>query len=186
MVPPLARTSAEAHLFMDLHPCECGAAGFARGSSVVALDDGDLASRYAGACAGCGREREFLFRLPAQVTAPAADGRFGFSGDRDGPSELLDPGEWLWVADAYAGQAPADPAGVPADQRPRARAVLQRAAAALDEALKFVPAEADEVPAAAVTSERGRAAVAGQPGRLRRSRLVALRDAYTELADRFG
>ncbi|ASW58066.1 hypothetical protein [Plantactinospora sp. KBS50] len=183
MVPPLARTSAEAHLYMDLHPCQCGAGGFARDSAVIALADGDLASRYTGDCGGCGRPREFLFRLPAETMIPAA-GRFSYGDTR--ASELLDPGEWLWVADAYAGTAPADPADLPAEQRVRAGAALHRAAAAVDEVLKFVPAGADEAPTAAVTSERGRSAVGRQPGRLRRNRLVALRDAYAALADRFG
>jgi hypothetical protein len=169
---------------MDLRPCECGESAFARNSTVVALSDGTLANHYSGACDRCGRPREFLFRLPDEVTMPPADGRISYGGAE--PSQLLDPGEWLWVADAYAALAPADPATAGPEQRRRARAALNRAAAALDEAVKFIPAGSDEVPASAVTSERGRAILGRQPGGLRRPRLVAARDAYAGLADRLA
>ena len=104
----LARTNAEAHLYMDLHPCACGERRFARQSAVVTLE-GDLASRYTGACARCGAERRFEFRLPQEILQPPAEGvRFG--GPE--PSELLDPGEWLSVADDHAR---AVPVGAPLD-----------------------------------------------------------------------
>jgi hypothetical protein len=183
MVLPVSRTSAEAHLYMDLHGCSCGRGGFDRGSEVVALDDGDLARRYTGACAGCGTPREFVFRLPTEATMPPA-GRVSFGGDE--PSQLIDPGEWLSIADGYAAQAPADPAGLTPEQVRRGRAALDRAAAALDEVLKFVPEGADAVPADAFFSDRGREAFAGEPGRFRRDRLAAVRDAYAGLAGQFA
>src|SRR5688500_13011920 len=98
MVLPVARTNAEAHLYMDLHPCACGEIRFPRTSSVVTSPDGVLASRYAGTCPQDGTEREFLFRLPERVLAPPLDGAVMYGGSE--PSELIDPGEWLSVADA--------------------------------------------------------------------------------------
>src|SRR5262249_52152813 len=86
--PPVARSSHEAHLYMDLPACECGETRFPRASAVVTLPGGELASRYTGACAGCGRPREFVFRL-AEDAAPGDGIRYG--GDQ--PSELIDAGE---------------------------------------------------------------------------------------------
>lgn len=177
MALPLARTNAEAHLYMDLHPCRCGEATFERRSAVVEAD-GDLASRYSGACPRCGEQREFLFRLPAEILlAEPVEVRFG--GDE--PSELIDPGEWLRIADAYASQGPADVHDAPAADRARAAQDTATAVAAVDEVLKFVPAGADAVPEAAFRSELGRAVYAKEPGRFRAARLAAVRDAYRQL-----
>lgn len=178
MNPPLSRTNAEAHLYMDLHACSCGSTRFARHSSVVALADGDLASRYTGACEGCGEEREFVFRLPP---TPGAASGFHYGGDE--PSQLLDPGEWLLVADAYAGSVPAESTGEAGQQ---ARAALTRAVAALDEVAKFIPAGEHEIPDNAFASERGRLLHQREPGRFRRDRLEAVRATYAELLAQLG
>lgn len=171
---PLARTSTEAHLYMDLHPCECGGETFARDSAVVEAGD-DLASRYTGTCTSCGRPREFTFRIPDEVVLP----RPGVVVFGDGtPSELLDPGEWLWVADRYAGAAPADVAGLDESARRTVRQQVASAAAAMDEVLAFVPADDEEVPPGSFTSELGRAVHADEPGRFRRDRLEVVRDTY--------
>ncbi|MFI7026224.1 hypothetical protein [Micromonospora sp. NPDC049900] len=179
MTPPLSRTNAEAHLYMDLRPCSCGDARFPRQSAVVALADGELASRYTGACAGCGREREFVFRLPPGLGTPGTGFRYG--GDE--PSELLDPGEWLLVADAYAGQVSANADG---DSGPPARAALTRAVAALDEVGKFIPADRDAVPPETFASDRGRHLHRREPGRFRRDRLRAVRETYAGMLAQLG
>lgn len=176
----LARTNEEAHLYMDLHPCECGELRFPRSSSVIHTDDGDLASRYTGACPQDGRPREFTFRMPQLTTPPPVDGTVLYGGDE--PSELLDPGEWLSVADAYARNVPADTAALNSDGLARAKAMLTRAAAAVDEVLKFIPAGADRVPEVAFVTDRGRAAYAKEPGRFRRPRLDAVRSTYVNIA----
>ncbi|MEV6695164.1 hypothetical protein AB0M35_27195 [Micromonospora sp. NPDC051196] len=178
MNPPLSRTNAEAHLYMDLHACSCGSTRFPRHSAVVALADGDLASRYTGACEGCGEEREFVFRL---APTPSSTGG-GFHYGSAEPSQLLDPGEWLLVADAYAGSVPAESTG---EAGQRARAALTRAVAALDEVAKFAP-DGEEVPGDAFVSERGRQLHQREPGRFRRDRLAAVRDTYAELLARLG
>jgi hypothetical protein len=177
MALALARTNAEAHLYMDLHPCPCGEVVFDRQSAVVEAQ-GDLATHYAGPCSRCGTQREFLFRLPAEVLVPAV-GQVQFGGAE--PSELLDPGEWLWVSDAYASRGPADVTGLGAGEREDSAHDLATAVAAIDEALKFVPAGAEAVPESAFWSERGRAVRAEEPGRFRVSRLEAVRGAYRQL-----
>ncbi|WP_305789918.1 hypothetical protein [Symbioplanes lichenis] len=133
MPAPLARTSAEAHLYLELHGCDCGEQTFEPESAVVVLEDGELGQRYTYACPRCGKQHEVTFRLPPEPAPPGPV--FTYGGPE--PSELLDAAEWLAVADAYASQAPADvDALAPGDAR-RARALLTRAAAAVDEALKF-------------------------------------------------
>jgi hypothetical protein len=180
MVLPLARTNAEAHLYMDLHPCACGEIRFPRTSSVVSTSNGELASRYAGVCPQDGAEREFVFGLPERMMPPSADGAVTYGGPE--PSQLIDPGEWLAVADAYARSVPADTATLAADGLATARSMLAHAAAAVDEVLKFIPADADRVPGDAFVTDRGRAAYTREPGRFRRPRLEAVRDTYRNIA----
>jgi hypothetical protein len=159
-VIPIARTPAEAHVFMEQRPCGCGDVVFDRRSAVVMRGE-VLCSEYTGPCARCGTIRVFVFRLPARVLPPPAD-RVRFGGDE--PSELLDPGEWMLIADEHAKRTP----GSPRD--------LAVALAAIEEVLKF--ADSDRVPVEAFTSERGRAAYDAEPGRFRRIRLEAVAAAY--------
>ncbi len=180
MTVPLARTPAEAHLYMDISPCACGETQLARDSTLLASGD-DMLRQYAGACPRCGAAREFLFRLPAMPT-PSSPGRVSFGGDE--PSELLDPGQWLWVAEAYADLHPADPADFAPGEAQRARADLEYALAAVDEVVKFVPAGAQAVPESAFRSERGRAAYQREPYRFGLAVLVAVRDTYRDLLGR--
>jgi hypothetical protein len=169
MAPPFARTRDEAQLYLDLHPCErCGSDDVAWESALVSVD-GALARSYFGRCPGCGAEREFVFRLPDVRTPKNATDLVFFGGPE--PSELLDPGEWLWVADLTA-------ANVPVDDGLAARRALATAAAAMDEVLKFVPPGADHVPVTAFRSERGQRLRDQEPGRFRRERLTIVRDSY--------
>jgi hypothetical protein len=175
----LARTVKEAHTYLDLNPCRCGDPARPADSAVFNLD-GVLASRYSGVCPTCGAPREFFFRLPDEPVT-AAPGTVAFGDGR--PSELLDPGEWLLVADRYAASVPADPDRLgPGDAGP-ARRALAHADAALGEVLAFLPAGADAVPVDAFRTRRGREMWAAEPGRFSRLRLEAVRSAYRELAD---
>jgi hypothetical protein len=173
--PPLARTNAEAHLYMDLQPCPgCGRGGCEYRSSVVSVD-GDLASRYTGTCPRCGTQRVYVFRLPDRILPPPAGGvRFGGPD----PSRLLDPGVWLSYADDRARRVPADRAGLGDQERRARRFALASALAAVEETLKFIPPGADEVPLSAFTSPEGRAVRDREPGRFTRARLEAVRDSY--------
>lgn len=174
---PLARTNTEAHLYMDLRPCDCGESGFPRSSAVIELGD-ELASRYAGACPGCGTRREFVFRLPDDIQYPVA-GQVVY-GD-GAPSELLDPGEWLWVADRYAGATPADVSDLDDEGRRQVRMRISAAAAAMDEVLAFVPPGDEYVPTEAFWSDLGQAVRDEEPGRFYRDRLEVVRDTYRRI-----
>ncbi|MDH2425070.1 hypothetical protein [Sphaerisporangium sp. TRM90804] len=171
---PVARTRDEAHLYLDLHPCpRCGSTGTVWQDALVSVD-GALASRYTGTCGDCGEARGHLFGLPErEVVSPEFP---AFGGPE--PSQLLDAGEWLWVADLTAGNVPTgDPAA--------ARRALAIAVAAVGEVVKFIPPGAEEVPATAFWSERGTRLRDSEPGRFQVDRLLVVRDAYRRLADRW-
>ena len=174
-MPLLARSNEEAHLYLDLNPCECGGEDAAR-DSAVSLDGDQWIVRYTCVCARCARSRNVAFRQPESPARPAAGG--WSAGDE--PSELLDAGEWLWVSDLFGG-APADLAGFAAEEAAQAREDLAAAGGALDEVVKFLPGGADEVPASAFWTERGRQVWQAEPGRFRRERLAAVRDRYRAL-----
>lgn len=167
----VARTRDEAHLYLDLHPCgKCGSVETAWGTGLTTVE-GELVNRYAGACGECGEQREYLFGLPDRPVVPKGYPTFG--GEE--PSQLLDAGEWLWVADLTAGNVPThDP-----DEAHRA---LATAAAAIEEIVKFVPPGQDETPADAFWSDRGHKMRAAEPGRFQLDRLMIVRDTYRDLA----
>lgn len=147
---------------MDFRPCEgCGERGFS-GRSALVLVEGELCSQYTGACRRCGLPREFTFRVPEEVR-PRLERDVTFGGPE--PSELLDPGEWLLVADLTAAGGADD-------------SDLMVAAAAVDEALKFIPEGADQVPPEAIRSSEGRQVYAQDPGRFSRRRLAAVAATY--------
>jgi hypothetical protein len=178
---PVARTRDEAHLFMDLHPCTVCDHSDVTWEGGLASDDGAPARRYTGTCPGCGVAREFVFRLPAHLVAPRGD-VVSFGGTEC--SELLDAGEWLYVADvcAQAAGAPTVDPGGGLDRE--ARESLLVAVAAIDEILKFIPEGRDEVPRAAFWSDRGRRLRQSEPGRFRRRRLIVIRDRYRDVLAR--
>jgi hypothetical protein len=175
MAPPLARTNEEAHLFLELHPCPCGEPDFEPTSSLTQVGDGWIC-RYSGECVRCGRPRAYEFRQPAEIVVP--DETVWADGDQ--PSELLDAGEWLWVADTYASRS-TDHTNLSESARRQLRTDLLAARAAVLEVLKFLPAGANEVPDTAFWSERGRAVRGAEPGRFGRLRLDAARTAYDRM-----
>lgn len=175
MTLPAARTRDEAHLYMDMNPCErCGDVEVVWESALTDRD-GVPARRYWGNCGDCGAHREFVFALPERPLAPEEGALVFFGGPE--PSRLLDPGEWLLVADLCA-QAAAAPDGSPpaAD----ARESLAIAVAAVNEILKFVPAGENAVPESAFWTDRGRTVHQQEPGRFTRRRLLIVRDAYQD------
>lgn len=143
-----ARSATEAQLYLDLHPCGCGTARLRSTQDLRADGNGSFISVYEGACSGCGRQWRAAFILPASLPV------VGLIGGRE-PSQIIDPGEWLWLSDRDASGA----AG------PEAPALLDRAAAAAEEAAKFIPAGADRVPGNAFRSTLGRAMRDAVPGR---------------------
>jgi|GEM_PF-1134446 len=179
----LARGAAEAHLYMLLHPCEeCGEVEF-EPDAAPGADGADLVVRYAGDCPACGVRREFAFRMLGTDPGGTGDG-LAFGGDR--VSKLIDPGEWVWFADRLAATVPADWTGLSDAERAAAVEDLGTAAAAVDEAVKFIPDGQDLVPFSAFVSDRGRAVYAEEPGRFRRVRLDGARAEYRRLAAELG
>ncbi|MGW6423889.1 hypothetical protein ACWF82_14520 [Nocardia sp. NPDC055053] len=169
---PLARTNAEARLFLRLRPCEaCGARRCEFRSSVISADG--PASRYVGQCESCGAQREYVFRLPEQILPPPA-GRVRFGGAD--ASQLLDPGEWLHYSRICADQAgPGDSA-----RSGTARHAIATGLAAVEEVLKFIPGSASAVPASAFFAAAGQAMFGAEPGSFDRDRLEAVRAYYAE------
>jgi hypothetical protein len=177
---PLARTNAEARLFLQLQPCpRCGSADCVFRSTVVTVD-GVLAGRYSGDCASCATRRVYEFRVPDEVLPPPASTvRFG----AENPSELLDPGVWLWYSDVCGSRVPDDPDALDERGRRTARHALATALAAVEEVLKFLPAGAERVARSAFVSDRGRATYDLEPGRFDRRRLEAVHTVYAERLD---
>ncbi|MFB9833647.1 hypothetical protein [Actinoallomurus acaciae] len=127
--------------------------GFLPERSASEIVDDALTRRYEGACGHCGTSRGFVFRVP-DAPFDSVDVGPGFGDDR--PSELLDPGEWLEMADAILARIPESPAGLTDAQRREAYADLDAGAAALEEVLKFVRDGADSVSPFSFWTERGR------------------------------
>lgn len=166
------RTVDEAHLYMDLHPCSCGSARFTRDSSLIDVD-GDLVSRYTGECAECGTPREFRFRL-IEVPTIAQRGPQYFGDER---SDLLDAGQWLFIADRYAAAVPALPPDDPDEVQAAARRI-GIALEAMEQVLQFVDPDSQDIAPAALQSAQAQDILNDQPGRFRPSRLAAVRESY--------
>jgi hypothetical protein len=171
MTLPVARTRDEAHLYMDLNPCTACGSNYVTWRHAVVDADGELGSGYFGTCPGCHTQREFVFRLPEREYVVGYFPNFGGAE----PSQLLDAGEWLWIADRAAGNAPA---GDPVEER----RALDLATRAVAEAIKFIPNGQERVPDSAFWSRRGWEVRNAEPGRLSRGRLQVVHDTYQELA----
>lgn len=174
-----ARTTDEAHLYMDTRACECGSTEFGRKQALVRQGE-KLVSVYVGNCGKCGKERRFEFVLPDEFVPPSARVKFG--GDE--PSTILGPGEFFAESVRRAKDAPlvaTDP-----QERIRATAIMHFSVAALEEVLKFIPADAQAVPESAFTSELGRQAYAEEPGRFKRDRLEVVLAGYWEVLNSYG
>lgn len=167
---------------MDLHPCACGEFRFDRNSTLVEHGRGVI-SVYEGACENCGAVRRFEIRLPDEQP-PAGGGGVIYGGDE--PSTIIDPGQFLQVADDHAAQAPRSLDGLDERQQRWARRDVQVALACVAEVVKFIPAGEDRVPETAFTSAEGRAVYEREPERLSRARLDSARDAYLELLASYG
>lgn len=168
----VARSSAECHLYMELHPCRCGEYRLAGEHAVESRGD-DLVAVYLGPCANCGADRSFAFVLDPELPPGRA-----FGGAT--PSRILCPGQFLRVADEAASGVPVNTSRMGPQERQRARWLLSRAVMAMEEVLKFIPVGDDRVPPAAFTSADGKASYAREPGRFRKARLEAVLGAYRE------
>lgn len=168
----IARSSLECHLYIELHPCECGAKRAATQHRLESRDEA-LITVYEGRCRSCTRLWQLEFALDAEIPP----GR-KFGGTR--ASQLIDAGQFLAVADAAASAAPVDVGGLDDAARHRVQALLLRAVAALEEVVKFIPPGGDRVPAEALFSTAGKELYLAEPGRFRRSRLEAVLGVYRD------
>ncbi|MGA8115823.1 MAG: hypothetical protein WCA46_19350 [Actinocatenispora sp.] len=184
-----ARTYAEAHLYMDLQQCRCGEYRFDRDHMTMLNGPPDtLTMRFEGACERCGRQRGFTFRLPEHADRPTT----GYSFRGDGPSRLLDPGQWFAVSvaqselNAYVQQQvnPDEAWRDPEAWEDMAES-LSNAGDAVAEAYRFVPDGADAVPDGAVWSESGREMLASLGGPLSTELLARRRAECRTALDEF-
>lgn len=154
---PLARTPRESTWYVELHPCVCGRSQVAfRSSSDLRAEDGPV-RRTEYLCPGCRQPRTFLFAVPEP---PLSLSPHSYGDDR--PSQLLDPGEWLWVAAFHTDVG----------ARSGDAALWQDAAAAVDEIAKFAPPGSARVGADAIPSELGTAAYQALPAAFERDALA--------------
>lgn len=169
----VARSSPECRLYIELHPCTCGETSLEVRDRLVSLDAG-LGAVYEGPCPRCGAQRRFEFLLDPEI--PPGD---KFGGTK--PSELIDAGQYLIVADDAARRVPADPTELDEDERRIASWWMNRAVNALEEVSKAIPPGADAVPHIAMFSDAGKAVYSREPGRFRKLRIEAVLDAYREV-----
>lgn len=181
---PLARSYDEITLYQDLHPCRCGEAALnIERSSLLDLGNDVLGRHHEARCAGCGSPREFYFRLSDDILQNGlAAGRFG--GPE--PSELIDAGEWHWIAEMIVSRIPPFSIRLTPQQRAESIEDLQVAVAALKEVLKFIPPAEEMVPDEAFWTPRGRKVRAEElPFRFRRNMIQVRIDSYQKSLRQF-
>lgn len=183
-----ARTIVEAHLYLDL----------LRDDGVLGDDPGDPAewttltegsggwTLHADGAGGAFAPFEIVIAYRDLAEARRTGVRFG-----SGPSMLIDAAQWRLLGEVYAEQA--IEAGMSAAGAPQDRVLLEEALLAWQfaidvaaEALRFLPAGADEVPATAFWSERGRQARREDPEQFTRAALTRQVTTYRQLRDDFA
>jgi hypothetical protein len=183
MALPIVRSRDEAHLYMDLHPCErCHSVEVAWQSDLT-NDEGAPARRYHGICTGCRTSREFVFRLPERPAVPGPDDLVFFGGPEQ--SQLFDAGEWRLIGEVALKDGSAPPTGDLSEDAERKRS-FALAVAAFGEILKFIPNGADAVPESSFWTPHGQAAHDENPGQFDRDYLQRWQRAFqAEMEDRF-
>ncbi|MEV5435305.1 hypothetical protein AB0K80_04625 [Streptomyces sp. NPDC052682] len=158
----IARSMQEAHLYMDLHACVCGAEEFEREHRLEDRD-GVLFAVFEGVCPQCGRARSFEFRMSDEL--PPAPPAFGGAE----PSRIIDPGEFMWIGDRVSTESGLRLLNTPLAEHREIRPATAYAIAAFEEVAKFLPEGADRIPEERFTSERGREMYAKNPDRFTRA-----------------
>lgn len=172
-----ARSSFEAHLYMDLHPCECGSGEFDR-QHRLEQHGNDIVAVYEGACRQCGATRRFTFRMAEEIPPPPP----AFGGSE--PSQIIDPGEFVEVAHRISGSTAIQLLNTPESEHHKLRDAMAYALAAFEEVLKFIKPGDEAIPASAFTSEVGKARYRRDPGKFDRDILeMNIRDTRAVLAD---
>lgn len=184
MALPIARTVLESYLFIELHPCACGEGRLAVTASDLLQDaDNSLARRRKGTCPGCQHPREFIFGVPEVEESGGASWELFFGGDT--PSQIIDAGEWLDIAQRLAKSVPHSRSLRPSKRR-EGREVLTEAVAAINEVLKFIPVGVAEVPDEAFWSDRGLQKRTEDSVQFQRGSLIDFRDELLATLDKLG
>lgn len=174
----IARSSAECHLYIELRACECGE-GRAPWKHQLESRADALVAVYEGRCDRCTRPWAFEFTLDPEV-CPV--GKFGGSK----PSQIVDAGQFLATADAAARAASGDASALDHLSRQRARALMLRAVAAVEEVLKLIPPDADRIVVDSLSSAMGKAMYLAEPGRFRKSRLETVLGVYRQAVEQLS
>jgi len=164
----IARTVAEAHLFMDI----AGAAPGKRGHQLKAAGD-TLVSVYHCETDRGVRAFEFV------VEATEIDGG-AFGGEA--PSRLLGPAQFLLESDRLTREVPGSPDGLDSTQRAAAQRRLNRAALCLDEVLKFFTDGKGRLSLGDMRTVTGGHLYRREPGRFDRARVEVVAQTYRKLA----
>ncbi|MBT3224452.1 MAG: hypothetical protein HN348_35745 [Proteobacteria bacterium] len=159
------RSVAEAHLAMDLQ-----GVGAEREHRLIA-DGDDLVAVYET------DKGTFKFRSPPN---PLAEGYGGVEA-----SPIICPGQWLQLAEVLAEQVPAVPLD---DKEARGRGLrkIRLAVTFVTETLKFLGKHEGPLTFGDFFSREGREMVLEQPGRFSRSRLLAIKNAYQVVVERYA
>jgi hypothetical protein len=154
MTPLVARSFDEAEMYLQLQICEvCGRVALEQQPGVAGGQlDGEPVTWLATVCANCGNRTRFAFRLPAEA-AVAPPGQVLFGGG--GPSQLIDPGQWLRMADVVTQRLPPQEELSP-HLDPALRDRVHLAAAAVAEVLRFIKPGEDRVPGYEFWTDSGR------------------------------
>jgi hypothetical protein len=174
---PWSRSDRESSIYMFIHPCGCGSVDFDPEREAREVG-GVWHTYYTGECRNCGARRQFVFRISAEIPQ-LAPGAWSTGTE---PSQLIDPGEWLSIADDLGATADDDVLELDEEQQCYRRVDLGLAAGAIDEVMLSLPPGADMVPAAACRSDLGRRVYLADPSRFRRDQLELARDVYASLA----
>lgn len=180
MTLPLARSTWECHAFFGLSRCpSCGGGGLEMTEHALRRTAGGDVSDYTTACRRCEQELRFRFRrTDDEPPFPA------FGGDR--PSELLDAGQYLELAEEAAGDVPDDPADIDPDgpgdlTLEDAFEEIAIAVAAMEETLKFIPPGEFAVARDALWTDESRNRYDRDPETFQRRHLIAVLGAYREV-----
>ena len=158
------RSIHELELYMELHPCTCGSNDASRFVLSVETSETGIVRRYEGRCPGCGEIRTFEFETP-ELWPDLPPYAFGGSET----SSIVGPGEFMLAADASEKRIAEDPASLTPDEFFLIVNEPPRAAALLDEVLKFIPPGCASVPGEAFRSDEERERARSDPKRFERA-----------------
>jgi len=180
---PLARSQAEADLYLSLQPCpRCGEIGRVVEGYSFGEVEGVPVRWLTTRCPNCGEVAEHAFRFPREPAVPV-DGHQRFGGDS--PSHLLDPGQWLLLAEGMLADVPESPDELSAQRRRELREQIDVAVAAIEEALKFIREGADAVSPFAFWSEAGYGLFSDAPHLFERESMEFDLATHRQLLDRY-